>query len=187
MKKFICFLMLSWVMSVGFAADPAGKGSRSGASTTTTEFTLVRQENNIAIFILDDDSFTSWMKGTRDYYRVETVDSSSWYSYIQFSIPWPLNDQDCIIHYRLRRNSESYLEVFIDGEPGYLAPVEGVKRISHMQGSWKLLEVSPEKTVIEYLIFSNQPSSFPRWITDPIIQNNMIRTMTAFREQVISN
>ena len=29
--------------------------------------------------------------------------------------------------------------------------------------------------------------SFPKWITDPIIQNNMIRTMSAFREQVTSN
>lgn len=135
--------------------------------------------------LVDDTSFTSWMKGTRDYRRVHTVDSGNWYSYIQFSIPWPLNDQDCIIHYEMREHSGTYTEIYLNGEPDYLAAIEGVKRISHMEGSWKLVSAGPDRTLVEYVIFSRQPSSFPRWITDPIIQNNMIRTMTGFREQVI--
>ncbi len=157
------------------------------ARQVKVEFTINAPADSALSVILDDDSFTTWMKGTRDYHRVQTMDSSNWYSYIQFSIPWPLNDQDCIIRYSVRKNSETYTEVFLHGEPDYLAPVKGIKRISHMQGSWKLLAVSPERTVVEYTIFSNQPSSFPKWITDPIIQNNMIRTMSAFREQVTAN
>jgi len=154
------------------------------ARQVKVEFTVNAPADKALAVILDDDSFTSWMKGTRDYHRIRTVDSCNWYSYIQFSIPWPLNDQDCIIRYRIRKNSDRYTEIFLEGKPDYMAPVKGVKRISHMQGSWKLLAVSPERTVVEYCIFSNQPSSFPKWITDPIIQNNMIRTMSAFREQI---
>lgn len=134
--------------------------------------------------LTNDSSFTSWMGGTRDYRRVHTIDSGNWYSYIQFSIPWPLKDQDCIIHYEVRVNSDHYKEILLHGEPDYLAAVDGVTRICHMEGTWKLVSAGPNRTLIEYIIFSRQASSFPRWITDPIIQNNMIRTMTAFREQV---
>ncbi|NQV02103.1 MAG: hypothetical protein HQ542_05630 [Bacteroidia bacterium] len=137
--------------------------------------------------LLDDDSFTSWMKGTRNYHRVHTVDSGNWYSYIQFSIPWPLNDQDCIIHYEMRTSSCNYTEILLNGEPDYISTVHGVTRISHMEGTWKLVSAGPNRTLVEYVIYSRQPSSFPRWITDPIIQNNMIRTMTAFRREVTSN
>jgi hypothetical protein len=137
--------------------------------------------------LLNDASFTSWMKGTSDYHRVHTVDPGNWYSYIQFSIPWPFNDQDCIIHYEIRNHSRTYTEILLNGEPDYLSAVNGVTRISHMEGAWKLVSAGPERTLVEYVIFSNQPSSFPRWITDPIIQNNMIKTMTAFRECVTQN
>jgi len=217
MKTAIIFVLF-WVVASINAGDPPAKNPLSSKTGEESEFTLVKQEDDISIYtrwipvdetrsarqvkvkftvhapadklisvLLDDDSFTSWMRGTKDYHRIQTVDSVNWYSYIQFSIPWPLNDQDCIIRYTLRKHSGTYMEITLNGEPAYLAPVDGVKRIPHMQGSWRLLEVSPEKTLVEYLIFSNQPSSFPRWITDPIIQNNMIKTMTAFRKQTTSN
>jgi len=134
--------------------------------------------------LLNDSAFTSWMRGTSDYHRIRTIDSGNWFSYIQFSIPWPLNYQDCIIHYEVKSNTENYKEILLNGDPDYMGAVEGVTRISHMEGGWKLVSIGPNRTLVEYVIFSKQPSSFPRWITDPIIQNNMIKTMTAFREQV---
>lgn len=134
--------------------------------------------------LLDDRSFTSWMRGTRDYRRLQTVNPGNWYSYIQFSIPWPLNDQDCIIHYEVKSSTESYKEILLTGDPDYLDVVDGVTRISHMEGGWRLVSAGPDRTLVEYVIFSRQPSSFPRWITDPIIQNNMLRTMEGFRRQV---
>ena len=134
--------------------------------------------------ILNDNEFTTWMKGTCESRRVQTADQNHWVSYVRFSIPWPLNDQDCIIKYALNKHNSTYYEVSIDGDPEYLNPIDGVNRISHMTGSWKLVQTGPNRTLIEYTIFSNQPSSFPKWITDPIIQNNMVHTMTAFREKV---
>jgi hypothetical protein len=136
--------------------------------------------------LTDDTAFTCWMKGTNQYHRVSTTDSCNWLSYVRFSVPWPFDDQDCVIRYAVMHSDASYAEVLLAGEPGYLPPVEGISRISHMEGSWKLVSASPGKTLVEYVIFSKQPSSFPRWITDPIIQNNMIGTMTAFRNHVMS-
>jgi hypothetical protein len=214
MKTAIGILMMCAVLPA-FAADPPAGNAGKDSPPNGSEYSLVRQENDISIYtrwipvndtrsarqvkvtfsvpadiekalsvIRDDGSFTSWMKGTSDYHRIRTVDEENWYSYILFSIPWPLNDQDCIIRYHLHRHSSTQFEISLSGEPGCIQPVKGVKRISHLQGSWKFVEVSPSKTLVEYVIFSNQPSSFPRWITDPIIQKNMVQTMTAFREHI---
>ena len=208
-------IFLFWTFLFGYPAEPEKRSPENTTNKSTSDYELVKQENNINIYtrwlpvdgkrsarqvkvtfavdapasetlsvLLDDASFTSWMKGTSDYHRVHTVDSGNWYSYIQFSIPWPLNDQDCIIHYELRKQSDTYTEIFLNGEPEYLSAIDGVTRISHMEGTWKLVSAVADRTLVEYVIFSRQPSSFPRWITDPIIQNNMIKTMTAFREQV---
>ncbi|MBN1198991.1 MAG: hypothetical protein JXA23_06545 [Bacteroidales bacterium] len=158
-------------------------GNRSARQVKVT-FAVDAPADKTLSMLLNDGSFTSWMKGTKDYHRVHTIDSGNWYSYVQFAIPWPLNNQDCIIHYQIRENTKTYKEILLYGEPEYLATVDGVTRISHMEGSWKLVSAGPSRTLVEYVIFSRQPSSFPKWITDPIIQNNMIKTMMSFREQV---
>ena len=91
------------------------------------------------------------------------------------------------IFYKIRANTGTYTEILLNGDSEYLPEVDGVTRISHMEGMWKLVSAGPDRTLVEYVIFSRQPSSFPRWITDPIIQNNMVRTMMAFRERVMQD
>jgi hypothetical protein len=70
------------------------------------------------------------------------------------------------------------------GEPDYLKHFDGVTRIPHMEGSWVFTEIGNGRVHIVYEMFSNQASKFPRWITDPIIQSNMVEMMSAFRSKV---
>ena len=135
--------------------------------------------------IKDDKRITQWMKNTKSYYIIKTIDRNNWYSYVQFSIPWPFNNQDCIIKYEiLTPNAFSQYVIRFSGVPDYLQEYKNVKRISHMEGVWKLMYVDKNKTRIEYEMFSKQAPTYPRWISDPIIQSNLISTMNAFREMV---
>ena len=129
----------------------------------------------------DDRSFTKWMNGTKEYSRLKTIDSKQWYSYVQFSVPWPLNNQDCIIKYEVFEDAPSGKTMLrLTGVPSFIRPFDGVKRIPHMEGSWIITDLGKNKVQVEYIMFSNQKPSFPRWITDPIIQNNLLKTMEAF-------
>jgi hypothetical protein len=139
--------------------------------------------NRILDVIHDDNHFQEWMSNTKSYYRVKSVDTGNWYSYVQFSLPWPLSNQDCILHYQLKTPaSPDFVQLFITGEPAYLKEFKGVKRISHLDIQWKLRSIGPGRTLVEYYVFSNQVSDLPRTLTDPIIQKNLLRTMNAFRE-----
>jgi len=138
------------------------------------------------LFVLSDDpSFVEWMKSVKDYYRIKTVTPNKWYSYIQFGLPWPLRNQDCIIKYEITENEEEGITVvLVKGMPAILKTFDGVDRIPHMEGSWRLTDLGNNKVAVEYKMYSNQKSKFPRWVTDPIIQNSMVETMDAFRSKV---
>mgnify|MGYP001766722606 CR=1 FL=1 len=147
------------------------------------EFTIGGLVSTAINLLSDDASFVKWMKGTDNYYRLKTVHANQWYSYIRFRVPWPFNDQDCIIRYNVTPDPTGKKTVVtLTGEPGFLRPFEGVSRIGHLEGSWIFTDLGNNKVRVEYEMFSNQPSKFPRWITDPIIQENLIESMDAFRK-----
>jgi len=211
MKRLITLLLFSGIILPGMASDPVIRNTTAAAPAYTLAksesginlytrwlpvddtrsarqvkvcFAVDAPMAAVQATLLDDAQVSLWMKGTCEYRRLTDTTAGMWHTYIRFSIPWPLNDQDCIIRYAVVKQTPSCYEITIDGEPGFLELKDGVKRISHMTGSWKLMHVSPSRTLVEYTIFSAEPSSFPKWITDPIIQNNMIDSMEAFREHV---
>lgn len=155
------------------------------ARQVKAEYIVNGSVSQILAVLNDDDLFVKWMKGTKEYRRLKTVNSNMWYSYIQFSLPWPLRNQDCIIKYEIEEDKEGgKTVVHLKGVPAFLKAFDGVKRINHMEGSWSFTKLGNNKVSVEYIIFSNEKSKFPKWVTDPIIQNNMVETMDAFRSIV---
>ncbi len=146
------------------------------------EFVVDGPVPKVISVLYDDITIARWMKGTKEYYRVKTIDAEHWYSYVQFHITWPFNNQDCIIKYDVSKDVASRKTVVhMTGEPGYLKNFEGVNRIPHMEGSWIFTDLGNDRVKVEYVIFSNQVPKFPRWITDPIIRENIFETMDTFR------
>jgi hypothetical protein len=149
------------------------------------EFFVNASFEKIVNVIKDDKRTTQWMKNTKTYYIIKTFDQNNWLSYVQFSVPWPFKNQDLIIKYDIPMpDAFSKYEIRFSGVPDYLEKNKNITRISHLEGVWRLMYLDKTKTKIEYEMFSRQAPAFPRWITDPIIQNNLISTMKAFREMV---
>ncbi len=149
------------------------------------EFVIDCPAEKVVSVLRDEKSYTKWMKATKTYYRLKTINENQWYSYVQFSIPWPLNNQDCILKYEVHECIDpSKTEITLAGEPDFLQTYEGVERISHMEGSWVITKIGAGKSRVEYLVYSKQAPKFPTWITDPLIQKNLLKTMNAFREIV---
>jgi hypothetical protein len=152
------------------------------------EFIIDSPADKIVSVLRDEKSYLLWMKSTKSYYRLKTVNDNQWFAYIQFSIPWPLNNQDCILKYEVHESLEALrTEIYLVGEPDFLKTYEGVERISHMEGSWIITQIDSGKSRVEYYMYSKQAPKFPTWITDPIIQKNLLKTMNAFRDLVNNN
>jgi len=150
------------------------------------KFVIDCPAENVVSVLRDEKSYTKWMKATKTCYRIKTINSNQWYSYVQFSIPWPLNNQDCILKYEVRTCEElSRTVITLLSEPDLLESCKGIERISHMEGKWVITQFEPGKTCVEYYVFSKQEPKFPTWITDLLIQKNLLNTMNAFRDIVI--
>ncbi len=146
-------------------------------------FTVDADRKKVIDILSDEDLYLRWMKSANQYYRIKTVDEKHWYVYIQFSVPWPLKNQDCILKYEILPSGDPARTVIrVTSDPDYLVGQKGVERISHMELCWVITQVAPGHTIIEYFAYSNQPPQFPTWITDPIIQKNTIKTMKALQE-----
>jgi hypothetical protein len=146
------------------------------------EFIVKSSVADVLLLLQRDSAFTTWMNGTSRYYRVKSVNETQWFSYVQFAIPWPFNNQDCIIRYEVQPGQTAHcVKVKMTGMPFMLKSFDGVKRIRHMEGWWILTRLNETQTRVEYIMFSNQKPEFPRWITDPIIQKSLVKTMSSFR------
>lgn len=147
------------------------------------EFMIDCPAKNVVSVLCDEKTSLQWMQSTKAFYRLKTINPNQWYAYIQFSIPWPLNNQDCILNYEVHDYPElSRTEIILQGEPDYQKPKKGIERISHMEGSWIITQLESGKTHVEYYMYSKQKPKFPIWLTDPLVQKNLIRSLDALRD-----
>lgn len=152
------------------------------------ELEIHSSPEKIISVIRNDKQATHWMKGTSEVNRLGKYSEDQWQFYVQYEIPWPLSNQDCVIQYDIKKEADGkYYHIGMKGLPSYIAEKEGVTRIQHLQGVWKITPINKNSCKVEYAVHSGQAPKFPRWITDPIIQGNFINTMEAFKLTVEKN
>ncbi|MBO9566266.1 MAG: hypothetical protein J7621_26065 [Niastella sp.] len=57
-----------------------------------------------------------------------------------------------------------------------------VTRIAGTRGKWQLEDAQNGTMRITYIVSTSRNKKVPRWIADPIVRNNLVSTMTTFRD-----
>lgn len=184
---------------------------RYDAAADTAEFTLVKTSGDIALYerwitprpnqkarqvkatftlraspaaavalLKDGSRGRMWNKNTNSYEVVE-VSEDSWIGYIQYDLPWPISNQDCVLQYRATGSDESLVVAFEGTEHPRFPERKRVQRIAEIMGKWVFTKVDDDEVLVEYYITTHPSKTLPGWITDPIIRNNLIETVGAFR------
>jgi len=134
--------------------------------------------------VLSDEKLTvQWMKGVKEFSVVSRNNGNEWLAYVQYQIPWPLRNQDCVIRYKCKslENGDGYV-LNLSSISDYLPEKPGIERITHMSSRWAISQVNIGKCRVEYTVYSEQKPRYPRWAIDPVIQNNLISTLASLRE-----
>lgn len=129
----------------------------------------------------DEKKIQLWQKHVSEFKVYPQLDTTGWFEYSYHDIPWPVSDQDHLLEYRIEKFEPGKLLFisFSSHENPSLAPVrKGVTRME-LTGSWTWEQVSNSRVKVTYRILS-KPSSIPKWITDPIIRNNMMTTIEEY-------
>jgi hypothetical protein len=115
-------------------------------------------------------------------YKVLSPEETSWVCYIEYDLPWPVSNQDCVLQYKLLQHSAESVEITFKGMEHPLFPRrKRIERIADIRGRWIFTRTS-EGISVEYYISTTPSSTLPSWVTDPIIRNNLIETLASFRK-----
>lgn len=147
------------------------------------EFMVNAKAATVLKVITNEQYAKSWMQNVKEFSTLCRLDENDWVAYIQYDIPWPLNNQDCIIRYRCVESERGRKFLLtMNGAPDYIPVKTGVERISHLCGSWTITTLGNSECRVVYTIYSEQKPKYPRWTTDPIIQRNLINTLASMKE-----
>lgn len=113
-------------------------------------------------------------------YEVHHEQAESWITYIEYDLPWPLNNHDAVLMHQLFVD-DTKIEVSLESVEEVIATKDGVDRMEQVQGKWTARQLAPNLVEISYQV-SAKPSPVPRFITDPIVHYQMVRSMSALRQ-----
>lgn len=205
MKTLIVISMLGIIAFRSYAIDP-----NDTSPSIASGFTLVEKRENIALYerwfmydsltkareiklifeakadiqtavnLLRDESHSRQWNLRSSQFLVLREDNDQWVNYIRYDLPWPVSDHDCVLKYNLQMATNSKCLIsFESGSHLHFPKTEKASRLSDIRGNW-LMEQHRESIHIEYSVTTIPSSTLPRWVTDPIIRNNLLDTMVKF-------
>ena len=141
----------------------------------------VNTDIDAALSLIQDESkISKWQKHVSEF-KVYPHSDSVWFEYSYHDIPWPVNDQDHFLQYTIEDpvEDDGIFITFQTFDNDRLAPQR--KNVSRMtlSGSWYFQNTGDGKIKVTYRILS-MPGSLPRFITDPVIRNNLMSTVRAY-------
>lgn len=128
----------------------------------------------------NEDKIQLWQHHVSEFKVYPQKDTSQWFEYSYHDIPWPVSDQDHYLIYEFGPAKKNTIFITFESRGDDLnAPVrKGVTRMT-LSGSWTFEQVTPKQCKATYRILS-KPMNIPKFLTDPIIRNNMMTTIQRF-------
>lgn len=116
-----------------------------------------------------------------------SADMRFWNSYCLFDMPWPFKNQDLVIqcHYIPGFDGCS-ARIEILGVPDLLPLKNGIVRVRTFKSVWLLEEIDTDTTHVQYVGIGEGQSFLPRWVTDPIVQRNLIALLENLRDMTVA-
>lgn len=212
MRSFLTLVFFFLVCGFCSGRQPAATSN----GPDTADFVLVRKDHGVALYerwysisddlqarevkatfvvkasaeeaialIKDEAKGKEWNRNTESY-KVLNKNDNAWVGYIQYDLPWPVSDQDCVLRYDVYLRDHATEVLFANTHHPAFPPQKRVQRIPQISGKWVFTERGND-IAVEYYITTTPSSTLPTWITDPIIRKNLIETLTGFREILEKN
>lgn len=142
-------------------------------------FAVKTQSVDAATLIRNESRGREWNKNTKSY-EIVSQNENRWIAYIEYDLPWPVSNQDCVLEYS-QNYSQNCLQIeFKEANHPSFPVKKRIQRINEISGKWIFRE-GDHGLSIEYYITTTPSSTLPTWLTDPIIRNNLIQTLQEFR------
>ena len=161
----------------------------TGASGTSirelkVEFMTTAGHEKIIALLKNASRGKDWNKNAVAFNTV-LQSNNSWITYIRYRIPWPFDDQDICMQYHITPGNISTHEVHFQSVTSEHFPVnKNVTRVAGAKGKWAFKKGADGKIQIVYTIATEKSAQVPKWVSDPLVHNNLLDAMDALRKIV---
>ncbi len=139
---------------------------------------LVRASRAGIVSLLKDPvKGREWNVNAKEYRVLPLPEGDRWISYIQYDIPWPFDNQDCCLFFQRTDSGVTFQSVRHSAFP----EKDGIMRLTGTKGKWVLENMHSGNVKVTYFITTDRSRKIPRWVSDPIVHNNLVQTMTKFK------
>ncbi len=133
----------------------------------------------------DQKHLKDWINRAVECYNFDIIDDFHWHNYIEFNIPWPLNNQDIVTKNTMHQDSVTKivrLEIVDDNNK--LPPRKGVDRIPSFEGTWTITPIKGGRVHMEYTVYAGQKPWLPWWVISPFVEYGVWKTLHDMRDRV---
>jgi hypothetical protein len=130
-------------------------------------------------------SDTGWNYGADHHVVISTPGQQDWRVYMWYDMPWPIQDQDCMLHFQLREASPQVLQIAFHSVEDTRFPQSSSRdRISGVRGQWLITSQGNGRLHITYQVSSDRSKKIPRWVSDPAVHAHLLQSLQSFTQKL---
>jgi len=135
--------------------------------------------------LADFDNHCQWMHGCHTAKLLKGYDDFHRVSYNRTDAPWPVDDRDVVLDSRVEVKAARHTVLIrFKSITSALQPeVDGVVRMTKLQGYYKLVALSPTRTTVEYQVDTDPGGYLPDWVVARASQDLPVNTLTNLRKR----
>ena len=148
---------------------------------STTQSTL----EAFAALMTDVDNFQEWMYAAEESSLIKKNNNFHFSYYLLSDMPWPAEDRDVVLDFRILRNTESNM-IYTQSSniKGMIPEKENIQRIDAVESSWQFISMGDNKVKIIFKTRITPSIRLPGWLADKVYNLGPYHTIKNMKQYI---
>lgn len=113
--------------------------------------------------------------------RLLEVNGADTWVYLTTNLPWPTMPRDIVLKVTTERLDDGTLVRHLSAEPGRIPKVEGLIRVRHLSGEWRMRPLDERNTEVTYQLQADPAGDVPGWLANRFVVDAPVVTLRTLR------
>jgi len=147
--------------------------------------TLETNLSTIAAVLTDFDNYENWKEACESSELIKTVNTQEFVYYYKTDLPWPINDRDCVLKFKISQDSTTkVVNAKATCVTGYVDLDDDYERDYDNVNVWTLTPVGTTKVKIYNYLEFKVIDGLPQWLVEQGVDSGPFNTMLNLQSQV---
>lgn len=158
-------------------------GSRINALRVESDFAA--SASQLVAVILDINTSTDWLYGTKSATLLKTVSPAEVYYYSEVSFPWPASNRDFVAHIKVNQNpATKVVNVHAENVAALVPEKPGIVRVKQSIGNWYITPLDRNHIHVQYELQVDPAGALPAWLVNMLSTKGPFESFKNLRTQL---